>query len=311
MRDQSLELYKTVFESLHIGIKVWHLEDESDPGSLRLIASNEAAAQATGVPRALVVGKTIAEGFPDAVSDGIAAAFAEVAVSGKPKDLGEIVYSDPRVREGVFSVFAVPLPNRSVAVAFQNITKQQLQMSSVERKADFVELLQEVAVAANEAKTSDEAFEKCLRDVCEHTGWPVGHVFRRSLDPEDGLEATSTWYLDDPERYGAFRDVTLERTIEPGVGLPGRVLETGQAEWVVDVQFDERLPFGAVAQDLGVRAGFAFPVLVGSEVAAVMEFYSAKTLVPDQLLLDVMRQVGIQLGRVIERERAWSVANPL
>jgi diguanylate cyclase (GGDEF)-like protein len=45
-------------------------------------------------------------------------------------------------------------------------------------------------------------------------------------------------------------------------------------------------------------------VLVGREVAAVLEFYSERVEEPDDQLLDVMADVGLQLGRVIERERA-------
>jgi GAF domain-containing protein len=56
--------------------------------------------------------------------------------------------------------------------------------------------------------------------------------------------------------------------------------------------------------DIGVCAGFAFPVLVGAEVAAVLEFFATEAREPDPALLDVMAHVGAQLGRVIERARA-------
>jgi hypothetical protein len=39
-----------------------------------------------------------------------------------------------------------------------------------------------------------------------------------------------------------------------------------------------------------------------------LEFFSPEAKVPDPLLLDIMEQVGIQLGRVIERENAWKAA---
>ena len=135
MSDLPSNLYQLVFEHLHIGVKVWKLEDPENPGSLRLLASNAAASAATGVRRELVLGKTIAEGFPQAVPDGIAAAFAEVALSGQPKDLGEIVYSDARMREGVFTVSAFPLPDNTVAVAFENITPRKWELALIERKA--------------------------------------------------------------------------------------------------------------------------------------------------------------------------------
>ncbi|MEE9234305.1 MAG: response regulator, partial [Candidatus Acidoferrales bacterium] len=48
---------------------------------------------------------------------------------------------------------------------------------------------------------------------------------------------------------------------------------------------------------------FGFPVLVGKEVVAVLEFFSREALEPDKALLEVMAHVGTQLGRVIERKR--------
>jgi PAS domain-containing protein len=301
--DPAKNLYQTVFEHLHIGVKVWKLEDPEDPGSLRLIASNPAASGATGVRREQVLGKTISESFPDAVTDGIAAAWAEVATSGQAKDMGEIVYSDPRVREGVFSVFAFPLPDNIVGVAFENITRRKWEIAAVERKASFVHLLQKVAVCANEAESSDEALQQCLDDVCRHTGWPVGHVYR--VEPEgDRLTPSTLWHVDDVEKFTTFRRITEQTTFAIGRGLPGRVLADGKPHWIIDVMRDDNFPRAQAAEDLGVQGAFGFPVMVKTEVVAVLEFFSPGSKVPDPLLLDVMEQVGIQLGRVIERERA-------
>src|SRR5262249_33105698 len=52
------------------------------------------------------------------------------------------------------------------------------------------------------------------------------------------------------------------------------------------------------------KACFAFPVLVGRDVAAVLEFFASEALEPDRQLLEVMAYIGVQLGRVLERKRA-------
>ncbi len=303
MTDSPSNIFETVFEHLHIGVKVWKLEDPSDPSSLRLVASNPAASAATGVKRDLVLGKTIAEGFPQAVPDGIAAGFAEVATSGRPKDMGEIVYSDPRVREGVFSVYAFPLPDNMVAVAFENVTREKWERAAVERKASYIHLLQKVAIGANEADSADLAFQACLDDVCQHTRWPVGHVYR--VDPDGkNLSPTTLWHLDDAEQFATFQEITERTSFANGEGLPGRVLADGNPHWIIDVMQDTNFPRAQAATDLGVKGAFGFPVLVKREVVAVLEFFAPESKVPDHLLLDVMEQVGIQLGRVVERERA-------
>ncbi|MBW3630580.1 MAG: PAS domain S-box protein [Gemmatimonadetes bacterium] len=47
-----------------------------------------------------------------------------------------------------------------------------------------------------------------------------------------------------------------------------------------------------------------FPVVVGGEVAAVLEFFCPQVMEPDEQLLEVMAYVGTQLGCVVERTRA-------
>ena len=59
-----------------------------------------------------------------------------------------------------------------------------------------------------------------------------------------------------------------------------------------------------MATELGVKGAFAFPVLVGKDVVAVLEFFSDRAVEPHEALLDVTAQIGTQLGRVIERQRA-------
>ena len=92
--------------------------------------------------------------------------------------------------------------------------------------------------------------------------------------------------------------------VGPGIGLPGQAMATGQPWWVSDLTADAASPRVAAAGHLGVRAGFAFPVLAGTEVVAVLEFFSNQSAERDEGLLEVMAQVGTQLGRVVERERS-------
>jgi signal transduction histidine kinase/CheY-like chemotaxis protein len=57
------------------------------------------------------------------------------------------------------------------------------------------------------------------------------------------------------------------------------------------------------AEQSGLTTGFASPLLVGQEVVGVREFYAAERLTPDPALLDTLRQIGMELGRTIARQR--------
>ena len=56
--------------------------------------------------------------------------------------------------------------------------------------------------------------------------------------------------------------------------------------------------------DLGLRAGLAVPVLAGSVVVGVIEFFTDEPLPADPELLELLLSVGTQLGRVVERQRS-------
>jgi PAS domain S-box-containing protein len=188
--------------------------------------------------------------------------------------------------------------------ASHDITEYKRAERTLRKHGKSIRLLHRVAVAANEANEFEAAMQVGLDEVCAYTGWPVGHVYR--LDPEgsDELAPLTIWHLDNPERFATFRRVTEDTRFAPGIGLPGRVLSSREPAWIVDVTKDPNFPRAKLAEDIGVKAGFAFPVLVGKDVYAVMEFFSTEAVEPDEHFLEIMAQVGTQLGRVIERKRA-------
>ena len=184
-----------------------------------------------------------------------------------------------------------------------DITELKHTEEALRETSDYLQLTEVITRAANEAASVDEAMRIALDQICTHTGWPVGHAYM--LDESAGdLAPSGIWHLDDAQKFETFRSVTEATRFASGVGLPGRVLASGEPAWIFDVTKDPNFPRAKLATEIGVRAGAAFPVLVGPKVAAVLEFFSAEAAEPDEALLEVMAQIGTQLGRAIERERA-------
>jgi signal transduction histidine kinase/DNA-binding response OmpR family regulator/PAS domain-containing protein len=177
-------------------------------------------------------------------------------------------------------------------------------VTDLREQTALLELLQGVAAAANEALTVDQALRFCLERVCTHMGWPVGHVYALAEDTSRDLVPTDIWHLDDPERFSGFRAASMETRFALGVGLAGRVLASANPAWIIDATKDPNFPRANAAVAAGIRAGFGFPVLVGRDVVAVLEFFAGEALEPDEALLKVMANIGAQLGRVVERKRA-------
>lgn len=185
-----------------------------------------------------------------------------------------------------------------------DITERKKAEEALSAKHASLQMLQMVAVIANEATDVDSALLVILERICQYTGWPIGHVYVSTEDSSGQLRPTKLWYLEQPERFEAFRKVTEETSFDQGIGLPGRVFSTRKPAWIIDVNKDPNFLRTKLAKNLGVKSSFAFPILVGAEVAAVLEFFSAEAVEPDEQLLEIMAHVGTQLGRVIERKKA-------
>ena len=169
---------------------------------------------------------------------------------------------------------------------------------------NYSKLIKAIAVASNETRAVDETLFFCLGRICEFSGWPLGHLYLTADNPSEGLVPTQFWHVDKPGQFETFQKITLETPLEEGIGLPGRVLISGQPAWIIDVTKDSNFPRAQLAQDIGVKAGFAFPILIGTRVLGVMEFFSPNAVEPDPQMLDIMAQIGTQLGRVLERKEA-------
>ena len=173
----------------------------------------------------------------------------------------------------------------------------------VSERTATLEFIHAITVAANDANDVDDVIETCTAKVCKHTGWPLGYAYLLDPDDHDNLIPTDQWHLLDTQAFGSFVTETMQTQFRRGVGLPGRVLEQAQPVWIADISADANFPRKAVADQAGIVSAIATPVLVGSEVSAVLEFFSTDRLDPDPSFLQALAQVGLQVGRVIERKK--------
>jgi len=189
-----------------------------------------------------------------------------------------------------------------IALVYEQWERGQVE-EELRQETGLVQLLQRVAIAANESSSVDDAFQVALDHICAYIRWPVGHVYLRPEDGREVLRPTTLWHLETPERFETFRAITEKTEFAIGRGLPGRVLASATAAWISDVTNDANFPRAQLANDIGVKGGFAFPILVGGVVTAVMEFFSEQDAAPNPRLLAIVQVIGAQLGRVIERAR--------
>jgi signal transduction histidine kinase len=176
--------------------------------------------------------------------------------------------------------------------------------SKLERESAYVQLHKDIAIAANETIGLKDTLNVCLEKICAHANWPVGHVYLIPNQTSNWLEPAKIWFLENSSRFDTFRKISEATPFGPGMGLPGRVLISKQPEWIIDVTKDTNFPRAKLAKNIGVKAGFAFPLLIGKQVVGVMEFFSTETAEPNRDMMKVMAEVGVQLGRAVERQWA-------
>lgn len=190
----------------------------------------------------------------------------------------------------------------------QEIGERQAAEKRLAQQALKFQLLHRAVVMAAETDSFEGALRRCVDAVCEIAGWPVGHVYLPPPSDDGELAPTTIWHTDESSSYAPLIEVTQQTSFAKGVGLPGRIWESGDPAWIVNVQKDANFPGAKLCDNLGVKGAFGFPIKVDGEVAAILEFFTDEEMEPDDDMLIMVRSVGEQVGRVIERQQAQKIA---
>ena len=186
----------------------------------------------------------------------------------------------------------------------RDISERRAMEAQREKHADKMEALYRAISFAAENNSLDDTVEVCLACVHKLTGWPLGHVFLPSITNPVRLVSSKFWISERLQDFGKTRAATEASNFASGEGLPGRVWETKEPEWITDVGAHAGFPRAKWPGGIEIKSALAFPILSSQEVVAVVEFFSETTEHPDQELLLTLRAIGQQLGRVYERGRA-------
>ncbi len=146
-----------------------------------------------------------------------------------------------------------------------------------------------------------EVYAAVLQAIGSSLGWELGAVWEAGPGDEL-LRCIRTWHAGAgaPE----FEALSERIALAPGEGLPGRVLESGEPQWIVDAPEDGNFPRAAIARRSGLHAAFGFPLLSPKGVVGMVEFFSRDRLQPDERLLETMRELGSQVGQYVARRHA-------
>src|SRR5262245_37500989 len=100
-------------------------------------------------------------------------------------------------------------------------------------RLDLQRTAHRVARILAETDQSLEAYDAVLEAIGTSLGWELGAVWE--VDPDDGrLRCIRTWHAGESTNAREFEALSERLVLEPGEGLPGRVVNADEPTWMTD-----------------------------------------------------------------------------
>ena len=253
-----------------------------------------------------IVGKTVFDVFPREMAERMAPQDAAVIKTGIAMIEREqaVALRAPDGKRGDTlwaSVTKVPMRDASGNITgtvgiSRDITERKL---SAHRR----EMEHAVTKVLAESMTVDEAMPKLIRTMCEAMEWAYGARWAWN-EEEQKLCRAEYWCAFEPEFDPADREYWL-KVADSGSGrLVRGVWRNKEPTWLTNLQDDKPFRRRPSVIKFGWQSAYCFPIIAGSEVTSVMEFFGRQSRQPDQMLLQITSSIGSQIGQFIARKQA-------
>ena len=290
------------FRALTKASSDWYWEQDAE---LRFVAMGSAIVNKTGISASSHIGKRRWDLPALNLSEADWAAHRAVCEAHLPFHDFELCRRAEDGRPSWVLISGEPIFD--AAGAFRGYRGVGKDITARKRAEQLRELEHSVTRALAAANSAAEVITAAIRAVCESEGWDCGRYFApapRSEARPDELRMAFAW---------GVQEVSVRRFIEgsqalsyrPGVGLAGRVWESGEALWIEDIWRDERVAHSApIARESGMRGAFVFPVIADGRTIGVLAFSSRARREPEEAFLQAIRVIGIQIGQFVQRKQA-------
>jgi len=229
--------------------------------------------------------------------------FVDVRRAGQGPAIGKTLELSGLRKDGVeivteVSVSGVRIDEKWHTICiFRDITERK-------RAEQMLGLEDAVARGLDGAENTAEAVRAAIRAVCEAQKWDCGRFLR--VDEAAGVLRLVEYWSVSATAIQGFLESARGYTYGPGVGMSGKVWQSGQPLWIADITKDARALTAIFKAESGVRGAFVFPVKAGDMTIGVFAFNSHEIREPDAQLLAVARAIGNQVGGYLQRHRGES-----
>jgi PAS domain S-box-containing protein len=172
-----------------------------------------------------------------------------------------------------------------------------------ERKRDERLLRMEHAISRSLAEADDvsSTLKQVMRIICEANKWGVAIYWR--VDETAGVLRFGEFWNAPESNLGPYTEASREATFAPGIGLVGRVWQSGKPIWVANFSSDPRVVQKVLARELGMQGALMFPVISEGQTLGVFAFLGLTLREPDERLLAATRVIGNEVGQLLRRKR--------
>ena len=166
-----------------------------------------------------------------------------------------------------------------------------------------IELLSELTKIANSELDNRGVVQEVLNKVSFYKGWSIAHAYEVfEIMGVTELHSTKLWSNSvENNTYNEFQEISEQYIFKSGEGLPGRVFEANSVQTIYDVMKDSNFPRSALANDIGVRGAFAFPLMADGHVKYVLEFFSPEPEHLDPSVLELLKHASKKLSQRLSK----------
>jgi len=200
------------------------------------------------------------------------------------------------------SISRVSIANKTYFNAFvRDITEWRQEEALHNKKLLEAELLTKATSHAVTSETFGESLQRLLDLICSEIEWPFGHVW---MPYDSGLMLASShiWHTESDLDISDFVKKTETTHFRYGEGLPGTIWKRREPVWMEESEIASMIRMSSY-DGIPIRSAFGFPVIADGDVVTILEFFHTEKVELDQSLLDIVRRVGVEMGKIAQSRR--------
>lgn len=190
---------------------------------------------------------------------------------------------------------------RRARLEAEKLAERGLRELSVSRSR--IELLNGIALLANEIEEPTDVLRLAVRDVANALGFAFGNVFIIDPDNPTILKPSGIFTTVTCGSAEAFISASQEVQIENPTARSGPGNLSNVPIWTPGIDQLKSFSRARLARQANFKAMLTVPILSGRDMLALMEFFALDEREPEVEMLDVLMQAGLQIGGVFRRRQ--------